>query len=122
MLREYEFTIISNPHLNEQDTGKLHKKYLDILTADGGQIIKKDDWGTKKLAYTMKGFFKGQYTCFDYVGKPEHLAEAERLLRIDDDVLRYMSVKLGDDVNVDERKAELAKAAAKAEADRRERV
>lgn len=120
MLREYEFTVISNPHLNEQDTEKLHSKYIEIVTREGGQVLKKDDWGTKKLAYTMKGFFKGHYICYDYLGKPEHLAEAERLMRIDDDVLRYMAVRIGEGVDADERKAEIAKADAKAAAVKRE--
>ena len=120
MLREYEFTIISNAQLNEQDTEKLLEKYEKIFTADGGQVIQKDSWGSKKLAFGMKNHYRGIYTCYDYVGKPESLAETERLMRIDDDILRYMSIRLGEDVDVETRKAEIAKAEAQAAAAKKE--
>jgi small subunit ribosomal protein S6 len=120
LLREYEFTIISNPQLNEQDTEKLLEKYSKIFTADGGAIVRQDSWGSKKLAFGMKNHYRGVYTCFDYVGSPENLAEAERLMRIDEDILRYMSIKLGEEVDVEERKAELAKADAQAAAAKKE--
>ncbi|MEZ4742567.1 MAG: 30S ribosomal protein S6 [Bdellovibrionota bacterium] len=120
VLREYEFTFITNPHLNDQDTEKLLSKYEKILLEGGGQVIKKDNWGTKKLAFGMKGHYRGVYTHLDYVGKSENLAEAERLMRIDDDVLRYLSIRLGENVDVEVRKAEIAKAEAKAAAAKKE--
>jgi len=120
LLREYEFTIISNAQLNEQDTDKLLDRYEKIFTAEGGEVIRKDSWGSKKLAFGMKNHYRGIYTCYDYVGTPANLAETERLMRIDDDVLRYMSIRLGQDVDVEERKAEIAKAEAKAAAAKKE--
>ena len=118
MLREYEFTLITNTQLSEDDSKKLFDKYESILCADGGQIIKKDDWGARKLAFPMKKHFRGLYTHYDLTTKPEHLAEAERLMRIDDNVLRYLSVRIGEDVDVEQRKAEIAKAEAEAPAAR----
>ncbi len=114
MLREYEFTLITNAQLQEGDQNKLLDKYEKLLTQDGGQVIRKDVWGTKKLAFNIKKHYRGHYVWFDYVGKPENLAEAKRLMRIDDNVLRYMAVRIGENVDVDARKAELAKQEAKA--------
>ena len=114
MLREYELTVIANSQLSEDDAKKLQQKYEAILANDGGQIIKKDDWGTKKLSFPIKKQFKGRYVHYDLTCLPVHLAEAERLMRIDENVLRYLSVKIGENVDVDKRKAEIAKLEAEA--------
>ena len=115
MVREYEFTIITNGHLTEADTKTVLEKYENILTAEGGQIIKKDVWGSRKLSFPIKKQYRGHYVCYDLAAVPVSIAEAERLMKIDDNVLRYLNVKLGDMVDVDARKAELAKAEVKAE-------
>ena len=120
MLREYEFTVITRGDLSETDNAKVLTDYEQYMTKDGGEIIKKDEWGTKRLSYPIKKFFRGYYTIYDYVGQSEHLAEMERRMRIDDNVLRYMAVRLGENVDVEERRAELAKKEA-AEAERKQR-
>lgn len=109
MLREYEFTYISRADLSETDKNQLMEKYENLLIKDGGEVLKKDDWGVRKLAFPMKKQFRGHYHHYDYIGKSENLAEVERLMRIDDNVLRFMSVKLGEKVDPVARKAELAK-------------
>lgn len=110
MLREYEFTLITNGQLPEADTNTVLSKYEGLLTAEGGQILKKDIWGSKKLAFPIKKQYRGHYVCYDLVANPASIAEAERLMKIDDSVLRFLNVKLADSVDAEERKAELAKA------------
>ena len=110
LFREYEFTLITNGQMTEADTNTVLEKYENLLTAEGGEILKKDVWGSRKLAYPIKKQYRGHYVCYDLVAAPASIAEAERLMKIDDNVLRYLNVKLADEVNVDERKAELAKA------------
>jgi small subunit ribosomal protein S6 len=114
VLREYEFTIITNAQLQEGDQTKLLDKYEKLFIKDGGQMIRKDVWGPKKLAFEINKHYRGFYVWYDFVGKPENLAEAKRLMRIDENVLRYLAVRIGEDVDVNERKAELAKLEAKA--------
>jgi small subunit ribosomal protein S6 len=96
------------------------------MTRDGGEILKRDDWGSKKLAYPIKKQFRGYYVNYDFVGSPASVAEMERLMRIDDNVLRYLVVRVDEskdgNVDVEARKAELAKQereAREAEAKRR---
>ena len=82
------------------------------MTKDGGEILKKDPWGNKKLVFPIKKCFRGNYINYDFVGTPENLAEMERLMRIDDNVLRHLVVRLesGDgDIDIEARKADLAK-------------
>ena len=114
MLREYEFTVITNPQLSEIDTKKVLDKYESTFLTDGGEVLKKTNWGIKKLAFPIKGHFRGNYFHYDYVGKKEQLVETERLMRIDDNVLRYLSIRLGEDVDVKERKVAIAKSEAEA--------
>lgn len=111
MLREYELTIIARADLPETENTKLLSKYEKLMTADGGEILQKSNWGVKKLAFPMKKAFRGNYVNYDFIGTPTNLSEMERLMRIDDDVLRYMSVYVGQNVNAAKRKEQLAKIA-----------
>ena len=109
MLREYEFTFVAKGDLPEAERAKVISGYEEILLRNGGEVLKKDDWGMKKLAYPIKKTFKGHYVFFDIASLPENIAECERLLKIDENVLRYLVVKIGDSVDVEARKTELAK-------------
>ena len=109
MLREYELTVIANSTLGEDETKKLFERYENILFANGGQVVKKNDLGTRRLSFPIKRQFRGRYMFYDCTTRPEDLKEAERLMRIDESVLRYMSVRIGENVDVEKRKIELAK-------------
>ena len=112
LLREYELTVIANPQLTPDKSTKTFEKYESMLLADGGEIIKKAAWGTRKLAFPMNQQFRGTYFHYDLTCSPACLKEVERLMRIDDNILRYMSVRLGENVDVEKRRLEIAKAEA----------
>lgn len=116
MLREYEVTIIAHPHMQEENRKSLIEKYETMLLADGGEIVRKSDWGSKKLASPIKKQFRGYYVHYDLTSKPENLKKTEQAMRIDENILRYLSIKVGENVDVDTRKAELAKIASAAAA------
>ena len=118
MRREYEFIIILNAQLSEEETKKLQDKYESIFLANDGDIVTKSDWGVKKLAYPINKEFRGRYVFYDFIGNPKNLEEAQRLMRIDEKILRYLLVRVGEDADVDARKAELAKAEAAVAAQR----
>lgn len=118
MRREYEFIIIVSAQLSEEETKSVQDKYESIFLADDGEVVVKNDWGVKKLAYSINKQFRGRYFFYDFLGDPEKLDEAQRLMRIDENILRYLLVRIGDDVNLDDRKAELAKQEAAAAAQR----
>lgn len=113
MLREYDFTIITKGELNEGDNAKVIQGYENLMTLEGGEILKKEDWGIKRLAYPIKKSFRGNYINYDFVGAPSSVAEMERLMRIDDSVLRYLVVRLDEEtdgsIDISARKEELAK-------------
>ena len=109
MLREYEFTLITRGDLADADHAKVLEKYEEIFKREDGQIIDRDDWGVKKLAHAIKKQYRGRYVFYDMAAAPASLDEAERLMRIDDQVLRFMSVKLGNEVDIPKRKIEIQK-------------
>ncbi len=109
MLREYEFTVIAKSDLGEKDVEKFLQKYETLMKKDGGEILKKDDWGSKRLSFPIKKQFKGHYMFYDFVGENANVAEMERLMRLDENVLRYMCLRTGENVDTAKRKEELSK-------------
>ena len=109
-MREYEFTIITRADLPDGERTKVLDRYENLMFKESGELLKRDDWGVKKLSYPINKKHRGHYMYYDFVGaKPEGLREAERLLRIDENVLRYMLVRTNDKVDVAKRKVEIAK-------------
>jgi small subunit ribosomal protein S6 len=112
LLREYDFTIITKGELTEGDSAKILQGYEALMVNNGGEILKKDEWGSKRLSFPIKKSFRGYYTNYDFVSNSDNLAEMERLMRIDDNVLRYLLVRVDDDKDgiqdINERKEQLA--------------
>jgi small subunit ribosomal protein S6 len=117
-MRRYETIYILRPTLGEDQVNTLIDNTTKIIQSDNGLIIESDKWGIKKLAYPIKKEILGYYVLCDFAGTPEAVAEIERKFRIDDSVLRYLTVKTADVITTEEAEtatAELAtrKAAAK---------
>jgi small subunit ribosomal protein S6 len=113
LLREYDFTIITRGDLPEGENTKALSTYENLMVADGGEILKREEWGVKRLAYPIKKVFRGHYVNYDFIGTPENMAEMERLMRIDDNVLRHLTVRIDEEAqgitDIEARKAEIAK-------------
>ena len=116
MLREYECTVITKADLPEAERAKVLGRYENLFTSSDGEILKREEWGARKLSYPINEQFRGHYVHYDFVTKSENVNEAERLMRIDDNVLRYLSIKIGENVDVTARKAALVKATLDAQA------
>lgn len=106
-MREYEAMIISKPDLPEAELTKMATRWESIISTDGGQIIRKDNWGVKKLAYPINKTTRGAYVVYDVASTQANIKELERILKLDENVLRAMVVKLSDNVNVEKRKVEI---------------
>jgi len=116
LLREYEFTVITRNDLADADRAKALEKYETLFQKEGGEFIVKDEWGSRKMAFPMKKQYRGFYTHYDMTCHSDSLKEAERLLRIDENVLRYLLIKTNDKVDVEKRREELEKLKAKMKA------
>jgi small subunit ribosomal protein S6 len=104
-MRRYESVIILDPELADEEVQNFTERYSTLLKTAGGEIIKIEDWGFKKLAYLVKKKDRGRYILFDFVGVPAAIAEMERQLKITDEVMKFLSVKLDDDVDLEAFKA-----------------
>ena len=92
-MRRYETIYILRPSLSEDEITKVIDYTNQIILDEKGTIIELNKWGMKKLAYLIKKESQGYYVYCEYAGTPAAVAEIERKFRIDDSVLRYLSIK-----------------------------
>jgi len=104
--REYELVFIIRPDVTDEDIETIKDRCARIISERDGNVLKVDDWGKRRLAYEIKDYGKGHFVLFNYLGSTEVVNELERTLRIDDSLLRFLTVKLADRVEVEVRAAE----------------
>jgi small subunit ribosomal protein S6 len=113
-MRRYEQVYILRPSMSEDEITTLIESTNTIILKEQGTIIQLDKWGMRKLAYPIKKETQGFYVFCDFAGTPKAVAEIERKFRIDDTVLKYLSVKISDAIDAEEIAAAQDAAAAKA--------
>ena len=109
-MRRYETIFIVRPNVAEDEIEAIAAKTTSIIEGDGGTILRIDKWGLKKLAYLIKKESQGYYVFVDYAGIPVSVAEIERVFRIDDRILKYLTVKIADTCDPEAVKEQLAQA------------
>ncbi|MBC7348680.1 MAG: 30S ribosomal protein S6 [Candidatus Aminicenantes bacterium] len=92
-MNQYETGFIVAPNLSEEEASALINQLAEVIPAKNGQMIKKDFWGKRKLAYPIKRFNEGLYVFFIYQGSPAIPAELERRFKQTDAILRFMTIK-----------------------------
>lgn len=92
-MNKYEMLFIIDNAVIDEGKEAIVSKLSQIVTDDGGQIEKVDKWGVKKLAYPINYKNDGFYVLMHFECKPELVAEVERQIRINDQILRHMVVK-----------------------------
>jgi small subunit ribosomal protein S6 len=100
-MRYYETLYIINPNLAEEDYRALVAKFTDAVGKNKGVVTKVDEWGKKTLAYDIKKFDKGFYVLLQYCGEPGLTAEIKREMSLDDRILKYQTVKLSDNADLE---------------------
>jgi small subunit ribosomal protein S6 len=114
-MRRYETFIILDPDLTAEQRLPVVDRVRDILTQMSGFLIRIDEWGSRKLAYTIAKKERGYYVRFDFCGTGLLVNEMERFFRIDERVLKHMSVLLDQSPDIERIKEEMAKAEAEAQ-------
>lgn len=107
-MRRYETIFIADPDLSDEERTPLLDRIKDLIPEHDGFLVRVDEWGSKKLAYEIKKKVRGYYIRFDYCGAGDLVDEIERLFRIDDRVLKYMTVLLEKDVDIEKLKEVVA--------------
>ena len=93
-MRHYETIFIASPTLTDEQVDELVKNFEGIIAEQGGELLKTDKWGRRKLAYEVQKFSEGYYTLFEMNAGSALVAELERRFRNNDAVIKFLSVRL----------------------------
>lgn len=97
-MREYELTIIIQPEISEEGSQVTLAKLDEAMASDGATRLLCDDLGKRKLAYEIRKFHKGHYYMLSFLDEGKCVPGLERILRLEESVLRFLTVKINDDV------------------------
>jgi len=108
-MKRYETIVIADPDVSEENRTALFERYQGIISQRGGFLVEIDAWRTRPLAYEIKKKGRGFYFRLDYCGVGSLVDEIERFSRIDDHILKYLTVLIASDVDLEQIKAETAR-------------
>lgn len=94
MFNNYEAVFILNPVLSEEQIKEAVSKFEDYLTSNGAEMVSKENWGLKKMAYPIQKKKSGFYHLFEFKAEPELVNSFETEFRRDERVMRFLTVKL----------------------------
>ena len=123
MIKQYETVFIATPVLSDSQMKEAVAKYVDLIKANGGEIVYEEDWGLKQLAYPIQHKTSGFYYLIEFKADPQFVDTLETQYHRDERILRYLTVALDKNAVAyaeHRRQTRAAKAAAKAEAPKAE--
>lgn len=93
-MTNYESVIIARQDLGASQVQDIVNNLGDVIKAQGGEVVRVDNWGLKNLAYRIKKNRKGYYVLLNISAPASAISEFERVMRINEDIIRYMTVKV----------------------------
>ena len=94
MLKQYETVFIATPVLSDSQMKEAVAKYVDLIKANGGEIVYEEDWGLKQLAYPIQHKTSGFYYLIEFKADPQFVATLETQYHRDERILRFLTVAL----------------------------
>jgi small subunit ribosomal protein S6 len=88
---------IAQPDAVDDDIAKLNEAITNLVEKDGGTVSVVEGWGRRRLAYPINKKTEGYYVLFEIAGSGQEIAELERRFRVNDMILRYMTVRVDED-------------------------
>jgi len=114
MNRIYEGIFIIRPDASEEEINPIVEQVKTTVTGAGGTIDKEERWGVRKLAYRVEKRNEGYYVLVQFTASPQTVREVERRLRVNDAVLKYMTVRIDEKLKrIEKRKKQREKRAAR---------
>lgn len=96
-LRTYEVMYIVDPEAGDEKITKLNEAVEQLVQKEGGTVVRVDNIGRRRLAYPIKKQTDGHYVLFEIDGSGQEIMELERRLRVNDMVIRYITVRVDED-------------------------
>ncbi len=93
-MRKYEVVYIIKPNFEEEQYQQIIEKFNALILSNGGEILKVEPWGKRRLAYEIEKLREGYYVLLQISGDNELPRELERNLQIADEILRYLVVRI----------------------------
>lgn len=90
----YETVFMTRPDLSDSQIKALTDKYTKLIADNGGKVLKTEDWGVRNLAYRINKNRKARYVLVEYNADGTFLSEIERLMGIEEDIMRSLNVRL----------------------------
>jgi small subunit ribosomal protein S6 len=103
IIHEYETTLIFHPEAPESEVQRITERLDGVIESFEGHKLFHDHWGARKLAYPIQKQARGNYFHMGFVATAECIAELERILRIESHMMRFLTVRLLEDVALEER-------------------
>ena len=95
--RTYEVMYIADPETADETIAKLNEAVEKLVQTEGGSVVRTDDIGRKRMAYQINKKKEGYYVLFEIEGSGQEIAEIERRMRVNDAIIRYMTVRVDED-------------------------
>ena len=93
-MTNYESVLIARQDLGASQVSSIVSDLSDVIKKEGGEVVRVDNWGLKNLAYRIKKNRKGHYVVMNIAAPAKAIAEFERIMRFNEDIIRYMTVKV----------------------------
>ncbi len=93
-MTKYESVLIARQDLGASQVANIVSDLSNVIAKEGGEVVRVDNWGLKNLAYRIKKNRKGHYVLLNISAPANAIAEYERLMRVNEDIIRYMTVKV----------------------------
>ena len=100
--REYETIYILRANVDPDEADRIATRVREVIDGLGGKLLRIDNWGRRKLAYTIGKATRGVFVYLRYVGLNDLVAEIERNLRLIDDVVRHQTIRIKDKVRIED--------------------
>ncbi len=91
-MNSYEALYIVKPDMDEESRAALIQKFSELVATNGGEVENVEEWGMRKLAYPIDYITEGYYVLMNFKAQADFPAEMERLMRINDHVMRCMTI------------------------------
>lgn len=93
-MNKYESVLIARQDLGASQVSSLVDNLKQVVASQGGEVVRVDNWGLKNLAYRIKKNRKGHYVLLNIAAPAQAVAEYERIMRVNEDIIRYMTIKV----------------------------